>query len=155
MKVLLLFALLSVAILSTGSPTSATSTAAVKEKAVFKFDGNVTLMSFSTSTGARRCGTLCVLVADVTTAVIARTVERRIVMECVSGLGLSGLSNLSVSDRRELDLLCGEAIRVLLRRTSTWHARVEKSRLGRLSETWRPVRIARAESQPAVALDGG
>ena len=45
MKILLLFAaLLSVVILSNSSGASATNAAALKEKAVIKFDGNVTLM---------------------------------------------------------------------------------------------------------------
>lgn len=45
MKILLLFAvLLSVVILSSGSPPSATDTGAVKERAVAKFAGNITLM---------------------------------------------------------------------------------------------------------------
>ena len=45
MKILLLFtALLSIVILSNRSEPSVTNAAAVKEKAVVKFDGNVTLM---------------------------------------------------------------------------------------------------------------
>ena len=45
MKILLLFAaLLSLVILSNSSGASATNAAALKEKAVVKFDGNITLM---------------------------------------------------------------------------------------------------------------